>query len=89
MSDWSCRELGRPSAFIQWKGTEVCMDCYCPCGKQFHVDAAFTYAVGCRFCGRIFEMSSVIEMRELKPEEVWKGCDPVVPGPEWDDEESD
>lgn len=74
MTNWSIRELPRPSAFIQWKGTQVCMDCYCTCGHHFHIDDEFCYAVQCPTCQRRFEMSSVIEMREMEPEEVWDGC---------------
>jgi hypothetical protein len=74
--NWATRDLPRPNAFIQWKGTNVCMDVYCVCGDQFHVDADFAYAVQCRHCGRVYEMSAMIEMRELKDGEVWKGCAP-------------
>lgn len=63
---------------MQWKGTSVCMDCLCPCGNGFHVDAEFAYAVQCPHCGRRFEMSCMIEMRELAADEVWDGCEIVV-----------
>lgn len=76
MSDWAIRDLPRPNAFIQWKGTDVCMDCYCTCGHQFHIDDDFAYAVKCPHCGQVFEMSSKIEMRPLAQGEVWDGCDP-------------
>jgi hypothetical protein len=74
MSSWATRDLPRPHAFIQWKGSNVCMDLYCPCGDQFHIDADFTYAVQCPHCKRRFEMSSMIEMREMPPDEEWEGC---------------
>lgn len=45
-----------PSAFIQWKGTDVCMDFYCDCGAQGHFDGDFAYAVKCQHCGQIWEM---------------------------------
>jgi hypothetical protein len=76
MSDWATRNLPRPNAFIQWKGTDVCMDCYCICSGQFHVDADFAYAVECPHCGRTYEMSAMIEMREITTSELWKGCAP-------------
>ena len=76
MSNWSIRKWPSPSAaFIQWKGTQVCMDCCCTCGHSFHVDDDFTYAVQCPKCERRFEMSSVIEMREMPVEEMWDGCE--------------
>jgi len=45
-----------PFAFIQWKGTDVCMDFYCECGAHCHFDGAFAYAVKCRHCETIWEM---------------------------------
>jgi hypothetical protein len=79
--DWAIRTLPRPSAFIQWKGTNVCMDFYCLCGEQFHIDADFTYAVSCPHCDRVYEMSSMIEARELIGDELsgWaeNHCTPV------------
>lgn len=77
MTDWAIRDLPNPSAFIQWKGTSVCMDCFCPCNQPFHVDAEFAYAVKCPHCGRRFEMSAMIEMREMASDEKWDGCEIV------------
>jgi hypothetical protein len=79
MSDWAIRKIQESSsAFIQWKGTDVCMDCYCVCGESFHFDADFAYAVQCPVCERRYEMSAVVEMREMKPGEIWDGCEIVV-----------
>lgn len=75
MDDWAIRELPSPSAFIQWKGTEVCADYYCVCGNFFHVDGEFVYAVQCPACERRYEVSSVIELREMPVDEVWEGCE--------------
>jgi hypothetical protein len=75
MTDWAIRTLPNPHAFIQWKGTDVCMDCYCICGESFHVDDDFTYAVQCPYCERRYEMSAVIEMREMHADETWNGND--------------
>jgi hypothetical protein len=69
----------RPSAFIQWKGTYVCLDGFCVCGKNFHLDADFAYAVSCPHCKRRYEMSAMIEMREMPDSEEWSGC-PVIEG---------
>jgi hypothetical protein len=74
MSKWATRDLPRPSAFIQWKGTDVCMDVWCSCGRNFHIDSDFAYAVQCRHCEKRFEMSAVIEMREIPQDEDWNGC---------------
>lgn len=53
-----------PRAFIQWKGTDVCMDCRCLCGETFHIDGYFAYAVRCEHCAREYEMSVYVAMRE-------------------------
>lgn len=53
-----------PHAFIQWKGTDVCMDCRCLCGQSFHVDGYFAYAVRCEHRGREYELSVYVAMRE-------------------------
>lgn len=45
-----------PSVFIQWKGTDVCMDFYCECGAHCHFDGDFAYAVKCPHCATIWEM---------------------------------
>jgi hypothetical protein len=44
------------------------------CGGQFHIDDDFAYAVRCPHCKRCFEVSSVIELREM-PESSWEGCE--------------
>jgi hypothetical protein len=75
MSDWATREKPRPSAFIQWKGTNVCADYYCLCGEQFHLDVEFAYAVQCPDCNRRYEVSSMIELRYMPDDEVWDGCE--------------
>lgn len=75
MTDWEIRNMERPKAFIQWKGTEVCMDVYCPCGEQFHIDDMFVYAVQCPYCEKRLELSCMIELRVMPEEEVWDGCE--------------
>lgn len=34
MSDWAIRDTPAPTTFVQWKGTDVCMDVYCLCGEE-------------------------------------------------------
>lgn len=49
-------ELTEPHAFIQWKGTDVCMDFCCECGANCHFDGEFAYTVKCPHCGVVWEM---------------------------------
>lgn len=34
-------EPENPYAFIQWKGTDVCMDFHCECGAHCHFDGSY------------------------------------------------
>ena len=62
-------DYDRPSGFLQWKGTDVCMDCYCICGEQFHIDSDFTYYVKCPYCGSVYSCNPNIEfIKILNPE---------------------
>lgn len=55
--------------FIQWKGTDLCMDFYCPCGGGGHLDAAFAYYVQCPDCLAFYEMGTqVIAKRVDRPD---------------------
>ena len=43
---------GVTGVYIQWKGTEVCMDMDCPaCEGNFHLDGEFCYYIQCPGCG--------------------------------------
>lgn len=46
--------------FIQWKGTDVCVDFYCPCGGGGHFDGLFAYALKCPACGAVWEMGTQV-----------------------------
>ena len=61
-------ELNVPHAFIQWKGTDVCMDFRCPCGEGGHFDGVFAYTVECPACHRRWEMAWHVLARESTPE---------------------
>lgn len=59
--------------YIQWKGTDVCMDFYCPkCGEHSHFDGGFAYNIRCPSCMTYFEMGDQVTVKELpgKPD----GC---------------
>ena len=46
---WKIQETygTQPHGWIQWKGTNVCMDIHCKCGMLTHIDADFAYHVKC------------------------------------------
>lgn len=58
-------EDGRPTTFVQWKGTEICMDFWCPCGVQSHFDTGFLYALKCPTCGRRYEVATQLCLRQV------------------------
>lgn len=57
-----------PHGWVQWKGTDVCMDVHCKCGHLFHIDAEFAYAVKCPACGTPYACNGHIELIELETE---------------------
>ena len=59
---------GKPHGWIQWKGTNVCMDIYCKCGLHSHIDADFAYHVKCPKCGTVYMCNAHIEFIELEQE---------------------
>jgi len=59
---------GKPHGWIQWKGTDVCMDIHCECGYLSHVDGIFAYHVKCPECGRIYHCNGHIELIEIEKE---------------------
>ena len=64
MSDWDTKT----QAFIQWKGTDVCMDLHCPkCGWHNHYDDYFCYAVECAKCKAVWIMNCFVTFREPDP----------------------
>lgn len=56
-------------AFLQYKGTDVCMDFHCKCGQSNHYDGYFAYEIKCGGCGKIYKLSPKIQLTELSEEE--------------------
>ncbi len=66
-----------PHAWIQWKGTSVCMDVHCICGTHGHVDDEFAYHLKCEDCGRVYDVEGFVRLHEM-PDGVPKGqCEPI------------
>lgn len=64
--------MDRPSANMQLKGTNICLDVYCVCGESTHVDGEFAHYVLCSKCQRLFEVSQDIKLVELTGEAKYK-----------------
>lgn len=71
-----------PHGWIQWKGTDVCIDIHCICGVMLHFDGDFMYYVKCGSCGRFYECDGHITLHEIPAEEITAAaneiCDPIV-----------
>lgn len=68
---WDIQETYKDQShgWIQWKGTDVCMDVYCKkCGCHSHIDAEFAYYVKCPKCGAVYMCNGHIEFIELEQE---------------------
>ena len=63
-------KLGVPHGWIQWEGTDVCMDVHCICGTHGHIDADFAYFLKCNDCGRVYITSNYVQLIEAEPEEI-------------------
>jgi len=50
--------------FIQWKGTDVCMDFHCECGEHNHYDGFFAHYVRCAGCGQVYELDTKVKMKK-------------------------
>lgn len=55
--------------WIQWKGTDVCMDIHCVCGADDHYDGQFFYFYECPSCSRVFGVGQNIKFVELNKDE--------------------
>ena len=59
-----------PYAFVQWKGTNVCMDFQCECGANCHFDGFFAYTVECPHCHLVYRMPSNVFPKKMTADEV-------------------
>lgn len=54
-----------PHVFIQWKGTDACLDIRCPCGAASHYDGDFAYAVRCPQCKQVWILGCYVQLYPL------------------------
>lgn len=57
-----------PHGWIQWKGTDACVDLHCVCGSHGHFDGFQMYRVQCKDCGRKYVVGQVVKLIEVTPE---------------------
>lgn len=75
---WDIQETyqGKPCGWVQWKGTDACMDIKCKCGHLSHVDSEFLYHVQCPKCKTIYMCNGHIELIEIT--EPSESLNPIV-----------
>lgn len=69
---------GIPHGWIQWKGTDICVDVHCKCGAVGHIDGEFFYYYRCAECGAKYAVGQhikLIELNEQQVKEVENGSD--------------
>lgn len=59
-----------PHGWIQWKGTDVCIDLHCACGTHGHFDGMFMYQVKCADCGQHYAVGSNVVLAPMTEEQV-------------------
>lgn len=57
--------------FIQWKGTDVCADVWCPeCGATSHIDGYFFYGFKCFACKSTFKVGQSVTLTKCNEDEL-------------------
>ena len=51
--------------WLQWKGTEACIDLHCECGEHWHEDAMFLYFVSCPKCGKRYALNGHLRLEPV------------------------
>lgn len=67
-----------PFGWIQFKGTNICMDVHCACGVHGHVDDYFAYYVKCAKCGAIYAVSGYVLLEPVSEQEIEGRCEPLL-----------
>jgi hypothetical protein len=61
---------GQPYGWIQWKGTDACIDLHCSCGHHGHVDADFFYFYECPNCKAKYAVGQNVKLIKLNDEQI-------------------
>ena len=61
---------GDAHGWIQWKGTDVCVDLHCKCGNHGHFDGDFLYFYECPACHAKYALGQNIKLIPLTAEQI-------------------
>lgn len=62
-------QKGEANGWIQWKGTDVCVDLHCKCGYDGHYDGSFLYFFECPACHAKYAVGQNIKLIPLTDEQ--------------------
>lgn len=68
--------IAGPHVFLQWKGTDVCLDFHCRCGALGHFDGYHAYYVRCMRCGTVWQLPTSLIPREITADPATLGNKP-------------
>lgn len=68
---------GAPYCWVQWKGTDACMDFHCACGFFGHIDGDFLYYLRCPECKVVYMVNGHVELVPLTADEAQTVESPV------------
>lgn len=51
--------------FVQWKGTDACLDLYCACGQNLHFDGYFASELTCGRCMQTYELPYMLPLKPV------------------------
>ena len=57
-----------PCGWIQWQGTDACIDFYCTCGAHMHADRDFLFHIKCSACDQVWEVGGHVKLYPLDHE---------------------
>ena len=60
---------GEAHGWIQWKGTDVCVDMHCKCGHHGHFDGDFLYFYECPACHAKYAVGQNVKLIPLTEEQ--------------------
>jgi len=58
------------NGWIQWKGTNVCIDLHCVCGNDSHFDGEFFYFYKCPKCGAKYAVGQNVKLIPLTQDQI-------------------
>ncbi len=58
-----------PRGWIQWKGTDICIDLHCGCGYMGHYDGDFFYFYECPVCHTRYAVGQNVKLIPLTEEQ--------------------